>query len=282
MGTGRTWAAVGLWSLLLASPAWADRRIQIRGKGEESRLSIEGKERRYVRLHAGQSIETEILGPASIVATFRVLFSSAMPESVTYRTPVAVDGEGARKHRRDTRRSDKARFVEKTPEWTLGKSNKISLLIPEGSHVVRWGPLSDAKKRPLEAVVSFLREKSKLPLTPSRYAWVARDRYRGKDRTWYGVTPRQPVSLEIIGPTRLHVVSSLDFGPGVRGLQAYTLNLEVDGSPAKTWHLKAEKSEASSYEERPQIVPGNPNKSTLPIAKGKHRIRVRLSNTLAS
>ncbi len=266
---------------VLTPPALAASRVEVEKNAAELLLSVEGKERFYFRLPPDRPLETRVLGPASLVATVRVLFSTSTGDSVAYRLPVKMDDGRPKRHKRDSRRSAKVRIESGARGLVPGVSNKISVQVPDGPHTLLWGPLKVVDGRPAGAIVSFLRERPKLSLTPTHYAWLARDLYKSSDRTWYAVTKADPVLLDVVGPTRLEVVSSLNFSSGLRGTQNYVLKVEIDASPSKRWSLRSQKSEEGAYQDRPDIVPGMPNKSILRIAGGKHTVRLQLAHTMA-
>lgn len=273
--------AVATTAFALITPASAASRIEVDKDAAKVVLSVEGKERHYFRLPAERPLEIRVLGPASLVATVRVLFSTSTSDSVVYRIPVSMDDEAPKRHKRDSHRSEKVRTVSGARGLVPGVSNKISVQVPEGPHVLRWGPLKFVGDKPANAVVSFLRERQKVSLTPSHYAWLARDRYKSSDRTWYAVTKTDAVLIDVVGPARLEIASSLNFSSGLRGTQNYTLKAEIDDKSSRLWTLKAVKSEEGAYLDRPDVVPGTPNKSILRIAKGKHTVRVMLAHTMA-
>lgn len=264
-----------------APPAAAASRVEVEKGAAKVDLSVEGKDRTYFRLPPERALEIRVLGPASLVGTVRVLFSTSTSDSVVYRIPVAIDDEAPKRHKRDSHRSDKVRVESGARGLVPGVSNKITVQVPDGPHTLRWGPMRAMDGRPAGAVVSFLRERPKLALTPSQYAWLARDRYKSSDRTWYAVTKTTAVVLDVVGPTRLEIVSSLNFSSGLRGTQNYMLKSEIDGNSSRLWTLKSAKSEESSYQDRPEIVPGTANKSVLKIAKGKHTVRLLVAHTMA-
>lgn len=88
------------------------------------------------------------------------------------------------------------------------------------------------------------------------------------------------ITLRIKGPTKLMVISRLNYDETMLGEQSYTL-LAEDGGTTRRFPLKCHKSETITYTDRQKIVPSNIKRSYVDVSDGWHTIQFTLSGTIA-
>lgn len=88
------------------------------------------------------------------------------------------------------------------------------------------------------------------------------------------------VTLRIKGPTRLKVISRLNYDVQTVGEQSYTLIAEENGTIEK-FPITCHKSEIILYENRKDIIPSDAKRSYINIKDGWHTLQFRLSGTSA-
>jgi len=99
--------------------------------------------------------------------------------------------------------------------------------------------------------------------------------------TKYYELPRDgSVTLRIKGPTRLKVISRLNYDAQTTGEQSYMLIVEDSGTIEK-FPFTCHKSEIITYENRKDIIPSDAKSSYISIEEGWHTLRFRLSGTIA-
>jgi hypothetical protein len=99
--------------------------------------------------------------------------------------------------------------------------------------------------------------------------------------TKYYELPRDgSVTLRIKGPTRLKVISRLNYDTQTIGEQNYTLIAEDNGTIEK-FALTCHKSEIITFENRKDIVPSDAQRSYIDVGDGWHALRFRLSGAVA-
>ena len=152
------------------------------------------------------------------------------------------------------------------------------LTIPEGWHEVTVTPANAGAGF---TAVRLFRETSRVSeeyvsLSPERYAGVATLQYdSGVRSTLYRFDADRPLSFEVAGPTTVVVWTRLDFDHRMNGRQSYALEVRVDGKVSRTHHYDADKLDAASYIERPDVMPGERKSLRIQIPRGRHRVEIR-------
>jgi hypothetical protein len=98
--------------------------------------------------------------------------------------------------------------------------------------------------------------------------------------TYYELPHDRSVTLRIEGPTKLKVISRLNYDAQTVGEQNYTLIVEDNGEIEK-FPIKCYKSEIITYADRKDIVPSAAKRSYINVADGLHTLHFRLSGTIA-
>ena len=124
--------------------------------------------------------------------------------------------------------------------------------------------------------------------SPKKWQDIAATEYRSaieaieEERfiTYYELPHDGSVNLRLKGPTKLKIISRLNYDAQTVGEQSYTLIAEDNGTTEK-FLITCYKSETLTFENRKDIVPSNAQRSYLDIGDGWHTIRFRLSGTIA-
>lgn len=98
--------------------------------------------------------------------------------------------------------------------------------------------------------------------------------------TYYELPYDGNVILRLKGPTKLRIISRLNYDAQTIGEQSYTLIAE-DNSTVERFPISCHKSETITFENRKDVVPSNAQRSYLDIGNGWHTVRFRLSGAIA-
>jgi hypothetical protein len=97
---------------------------------------------------------------------------------------------------------------------------------------------------------------------------------------YYELRRTDEISLSVIGPARIRVISRLNYDEKMIGDQNYTITVEEDGNIEKFAH-KSYKSQIITYRDRKNIVPSNARSFHMNVNEGKHTLKFALTGTIA-
>ena len=93
---------------------------------------------------------------------------------------------------------------------------------------------------------------------------------------YYSVLPKKAVRLRVVGPTRLELMTRLDFDPTMRGTQSYSLAISDGDRRLREVTFKTTKATTASYTNLTDRVPSKFDRVQLVIEAGTHEISVEL------
>ncbi len=268
-----------LASVASAKTEWARRKAT--DSLRDARMKIGGKERTYSSFNHDTPARVSVLGPTKLRVLVRLDFAKEDPAEVPFCVDVEMDEQPSGVQERTATRSATATFLDE-PGRVPGIRHAFELEIPAGTHTVALR-LHEAGR---VAVVAFYLPKgkagfSRVSMSPTEYQETVVEVYQEKERTWYLGGGEKGVSLDLIGPTNLSVLTSLEFDPSLRGSQSYTVTVLVDGAPTKDFSLTTVRSEIRSYRDRAEVVPGVEKSFSFSIAEGQHKVAFILKGTEA-
>lgn len=277
----RSWAAAAAcfaFISLTAAGASAEvrwRAVAPQGAREQVCLRIDGVEATYDKLRAETPASYRVRGPRRVKVLSRYVFAPGETGPVSGTLRFAIDGQTALADAQSLKPRTGAASCAGAPASPL---HHTYLTIPEGWHEVTVTPTSAGAGF---TAVRLFRESSRVTeeyvnLSPERYAGVATLQYdSGVRSTLYRFDADRPLSFEIAGPTTAVVWTRLDFDHRMSGRQSYALEVRVDGQVSRIHHYDADKLDAASYIERPDVMPGERKSLRVQIPRGRHRVEIR-------
>lgn len=266
-------------SVASAKTEWTRRKAA--GSLRDERLKIGGKERTYSAFDHDTPANVSVVGPTKLRILVRLDFAKDDPAEVPFVVDVEMDGAPSGVQERTATRSSTTVFLD-APGHVPGIRHAFEVEVSSGTHTVALR-LKEAGR---VAIAAFYLPKgkagySRVSMSPTEYQETVVEIYQEKERTWYLGGGEKGVSLDLIGPTNLSVLSSLEFDPSLRGSQSYTVTVFVDGVSTKDFSLTTERSEIRSYRDRPEVVPGVEKSFSFSIAEGQHKVAFFLKGTEA-
>jgi len=235
---------------------------------------VRDQPRVYFRVTAESPVVVPLEGPIRLRVISRVELPAGSHEVAKYRLN-ATDGSTTF-GTLDTESAAATVVRLAAGESAVGKSRHMMLDVPAGSHQITLG-LSHAG-----SVLVRLEQASPgggspmvtlTPVVAARSVTVAEGE---KLLPYYSVLPGQPVTLRLVGPTTLQLLSRLDFDATMRGSQSYRLRVTEHGAVIHEIAFKTTKATTASYTNLADHVPSKFDQSTLAFGDGLHEIQIAI------
>ena len=259
-------------------PAGAEGRTYLVPDDESETLPIliDGKVRTYYAIDADDPLSLSVPGPTTLTLMVRLVFTQGMPDTAAYGIEVSEGKALLKKHWTTTRRGNDA-FVPAGPK-VPGLSRKLSVEIPEGAHALTIALLGkDAQAAAARFYIpgNYRADEyaSIAPLDPRETVTALAEE---KQIAYYLVDADKPLTVRIVGPTKLRVLSRLTFDEGLRGKRRYALRVEEEGRLVREDMLFTTRSTSVVFTDRQEIVPGKDKVTLIDVPKGVHSFTVRL------
>jgi len=161
----------------------------------------------------------------------------------------------------------------------LSKWRSFYIEIPEGLNNYRlthWSSPNDT------ILVKFAYESPRkwTEIQASEYGTTIEAIEEEKILKYYELKRNDNITLNINGPTRLRVISRLNYDEKMIGDQNYTIGIE-DGGNSEKFALKGYKSQIITYRDRKNIVPSSARSFHLNLKEGRHTLKFTLTGTIA-
>lgn len=267
-------ALAGLGGLLHPSSARAGKwqaMEQIAGQTPVT-VNVGDKPRAYFRVTPTRPLSVVVVGPARVQLVSR----AEIPRGAKLATyHVAVTERGAILDETQT----EAGASEQTTAAGLvvGKGRKLGFDIPAGRHNLRVQMEGVASVLVRLRVAGPQSKEDMISLTPfeaTRSVVVAEGE---KLISYYSALPGKPVKLRVVGPTRVELLTRLDFDSTMRGTQRYKLALALDGRFVRTEMFSTTKATTATYTTLRDRVPSKFNLVKIDVGEGTHVITIALA-----
>jgi len=251
------------------------------GKPEILRLRVGGGLSTYFVATADRPLAFRVHGPVAIRLLSRLLYEGEPGTGpIPYRVRLEIDGVELRTLAEAAGRSAQARIDGGGP---VGALKKRIVQIPSGKHKLHVYPLDEEQSVAFRVLRGTGKPKkiNWISFAPETYERAVRLDARDLEYTYYRFGGAKPVSLSIIGPLHMKIMTRLDFGLERGYSQAYAVKTFLDGELHETTRLKSRPSYTSTYPELPEITPGVARDVFLDVPSGDHEIRFELDCTTA-
>lgn len=249
-------------------------------QGNKISLEVSGKESEYFILEKNKFLELKVKGPTNLRVISRLNFMSAASGSNQYGLEIKENNHIVKSY---TTTSEPASAVYKSHPGIPGKSRKFTLEVPEGLHRYTIRPVNVSSEVQLKFLIQSVQVKSGWSsITPIQYDQVVIAILKEKPWSYYTCTSRKAVQVKIIGPTRLRVVTRLNYESNMKGQQKYQLLVEENGKTINRQGLETTKSLSVSYQNLKTVVPGKSKTFFLEVSGGPHTYSFKLAEGLAN
>ncbi len=242
-------------------------------RGSIVNLSINEKQSTYYRLHTDSTLEVTAAGPGWLSAIVRLILPPGATDSASYRVVVTA-GADTMKQFSDTVGTADAELVGSKELPTT--SRKFSFPISEKLRTYTFRLLNNGGR---DAAVRFLVRRPSAHAKEQPLYPIAMDRsltllYHERRLEFHLATAQKPVKVRVIGPVRLRIVTRLVFGPTMKGLQPYALDMTLDKEKLKVEELSSTKAVSSEFEDEKEWLPGKSRTVYVAIPSGEHDLTI--------
>jgi len=244
-------------------------------------VAIESKKSKqeYFSLTEKTPLTVKVTGPGFIRFVTRTILPAKKKEGI-YGLVVLKDGQDRKLVSRTTTYSTSK--VVGAPSVRLGKPKTVTLKVPAGEHEYQVALPPDAKH---DAFVRFkFSEKTVKKASVSKVGYIAylprkfteevRIQVKEQEYICYRASADKPVEVEVIGPTKLKVISRLEFDHTMRGEKPYRVQISEESKIIQTSPFNGKISGTAAYSASSDKVLGRGDSFFLDVPAGKHRYLV--------
>lgn len=283
LSRSRTWMPiVGILALLVGAPLARTLWDALTPETHDGKtvMVINGKKRTYYRAKKGVDQVLQVQGPATVRLVSRVPWSSRYA-GTEYVVEWAIDGGAKGNFRQEIRKASGA--VRQSDNKKLSRGGTHEIEVPAGKQVLRL-KLSESPgtvayfryhARPVEPPISS----RNVDLKPLEKVTPRQVKAGETIVDYYPLASGEEMSVELVGPGYLKVISRLDWDETMTATQKYTLKVFEDGLIKQSYVLKGRRSEASTYIGKDDSVPARGEVVFFEVPDGKHRYTVRFQET---
>lgn len=230
----------------------------------------------YILLTKNAPLTFSVEGPTYLRVYTRIIWPKSNLGSEMYKL---ILQENKIDEKIITLESEESNVTKDRRGRSLSKWRSFYLEVAEGLNTYRlthWSSPNDT------ILVKFAYE------SPKRWTEIAAAEYSGvieaveEERIfkYYELGKDRELVLRVNGPTRLRVISRLNYNETMIGDQNYTITVERNGQ-AEQFNLKCYKSQIITYRDKKNIVPANARSFHMNLKAGTHVLRFRLTGTIA-
>ncbi len=260
-----------LFSLLIVSAEAGQRNHAVirPANAKAVVLSVEGRELIYYQLDKSRTIKVTVTGPGKLIILSRLGFPPGVSGPQEYSLEIREGGNLIKSYSTST---DRSKASLRDSKVVPGKSRRSSLNAPLGRHTFSMTPKQPAMA---DVYLRFLYERNagsgkRVFLTPLSYSRIASTLIRETPISYFVATPEHGVTLRVVGPTKLRVVSRLNYDAKMDGDQKYAVLVEENGKPLLTKPLLTSKSLGVDYRDWKEVVPGKGQIFSVEVPAGEH------------
>jgi hypothetical protein len=256
-----------------AEPTWKGIE-KIAGRSPVT-VTVEGKGRRYFQVTQKAPLSVELKGPARLRLISRVEIPEGTAGKISYGLRVT---EGKRVHESqqfETLPSTEAHPARKGD--LVGESRQLIVSVREGVHTLE---ISTEGER---SVLVRLQTSSTRPGRSETVSLTPIDAFRSlslkedeKLVPYYSTMAEKPVRFRVVGPTKLELLSRLDFDQTMRGVQSYRLKVSVGSTSPREIEIRTTKALTATWSELADRIPSKFRRMEIPVGEGTQEISVEL------
>ena len=262
----------------VAAPTSAAGRTYLKPEESDEGIPIllSGKAREYYGFGIDQPIHVAVVGPTTFTLLVRAVFTPGMPDTAAYGVLIREGDAEVKKHWTTTRRGDGA-FVPKSPN-VPGASRKLTVEVPAGSHRLAVSLLGDQAEQAVARlyVPGEYKAEAYASIAPLDASETFTALGGEKQIAYYRVDAKAPLTVRVVGPTKLRILSRMNFSFALHGKRRYALTVEEDGKAIRREDLWTTRSTSVVFTDHPDIIPGKDKVTLVDVPGGAHRYTVRL------
>lgn len=264
-----------LWTSAAAKPV-----LIVPESGSQLELAIGDKITPFYRLDVGGSSYVNVTGPGEL----RLVVRFTLPEGTSTEGSCRVDVSEGTKQLTSVERTT----AVSAQSWQGIKDRpcemfKFSLNVPEGEHRYRLTLSSPVKS--FAGVRCLLSTKAaretKSAVYPIAMLEAASVSLKEKTLDFFLADSTHPVTVRVIGPTRLRIVTRLAYSGVMKGPQKYSAVLSIDDGAESRKAMVTSKSPATLFTNHKEWSVGESKTTYADVPQGTHDVSIRLGASTA-
>jgi hypothetical protein len=238
-------------------------------------LEVKAKNRAYWQLSPQTPVVVKVKGPGMLKVITRPVMVGEQTV-YTYR----VDRDGVKNyHIARTATGGKDVKNPSRPTDVMGVSRAATFKIPDGEHEFTFTlPEGDNQTVFARFLISSKETQSSktdyVAFLPRKFGEDVRIFVKEQEYIYYRCDNDHPIDLERIGPTRIKVISRLEFDPTMRGAKSYRIQVLQEGKVIQTQAFKSTVSGAASYVSPSKDVIGKGDTFQIDVPTGKQLYQI--------
>lgn len=237
---------------------------------------VGGKEWNYFPLHHNNSTVLQLEGPGKLKIISRIRFTNKEEDDLEYSIIYRINGSEKRSHTfTDVVQSQSACYL-KGKLGIPGVEGDVFINIPSGENSVEVWKGKDTHRVAVRFLFTPHKEKKAVltPLTPSSFIEPVDLVNDERITVYYRFSESAPLKLSVIGPTKLKLLTRLEYTSLMKGRISYRICVKEDGKTKNSFSLCGIKSESAEYKKKGGLIPGKANEIYINVPKGLHNYEI--------
>lgn len=233
---------------------------------------ISGKTRSYYSLSTEKASLIKVRGPGVLRIITRGRFQPGSGNHMAYTVKYTVDGGDLQNISFDDVEHSKNATYLNGSLGIPGELKDFRIELGRGYHSLEFKLKDDDVPVALRYI--FIPEKEKdiswisfCPLQPSEPVDLAA---RESIVTYYRFSAEQPLMAEVIGPTKLRMLTRVENHYRMRGRVHYRLQVIEGDDVINTYQLSSRRSQVTTYRNEKGLVPGKAREIVIDVPEGTH------------
>ncbi len=243
--------------------------------GDAKTILVKGKKRMYYGLTTEYKSSITVEGPAQILIRSRLIMAADAKGDHRYQLSYKDQNGAEKSFTEKTRRSTRAKFANKKGQ-ALGSSMIYEFDVPAGKHTFSFRMKEGAcvarfYKRPKPEKISW--KPIELTLAESETYIVQKN----NAFLYYPVKMDKALTFSVIGPTKLKIMTRLDFTEKMAGEQRYSLIIKHNNDKPQKRSFSTKKSKKYIYANQENALPGVAKYEVIDVPAGKQSYSINLT-----
>lgn len=243
--------------------------------GRKTEMII-GSKRRYYTLSKKKRTLVVTDGPGKLYVYARLKTNKSNKMAIKY----VRDQKLVKTLVRDSLKSiSSALYTSKEKTDRLSKLQKFVLKIPAGKHEFEF--FESNKYSSTDVYFEYIRElpkKWKDVSLPTEKTVQLKSVKTQKPRDYYRVDNEKTISIEVMGPTQIRIMSRVEFEYHMHSNVQATLMVYEGDKQVKAFKFSSKRSKKMEYVSDDDHIPGTLNKMYLEVPEGKHTYKLKVDN----
>ena len=245
------------------------------------KILVLGRQLNYYPLDPGSTIELTVQGPETLRVLSRVEFGKDTTDEKSYYLRYER-GDGKKGHIGFKTTAVAGANLADNPAVHVGNARNAYIEVPAGQHVYKFSRESKDKDK---LYLRFYHPTSdpetqaqNVAFSPAKYSAAVNLIVKEEQNTYYRVGPQDSVTVSVIGPTTMQVLTRLEFDATMVTDQRFLIRVYEDGRPKQIIPFRSQPSDIADYRGRSDKVTGKADKLFVEVPRGKHEYTFEILN----